>query len=221
MSRNSCYERKVDYGSKDNCHNDRAYLLRSFYRIIHENALSKNRMQRNLRNLPSTEQDVLNNIRLEYFLIQNKIDNYGSTGYKIKGFAITLFLAVAGFSVKEDDFIMPLVGIPILLVFAYYEGVNLIHYKLLKRRALIIEKALSYNKIWKTVENPKLARDLSASGRYKILEPFYQILKNWRESIIYFIISPVLVLLTLIYSFDHLKKLLDTIIQFCGKLISQ
>ncbi|MDR3570358.1 MAG: hypothetical protein P4L43_20230 [Syntrophobacteraceae bacterium] len=103
----------------------------------------------------------LNNARIEYVLLQLKIDNYGSSAITLRGISTTVLLAVSAYSLKINDYVMPTLGLFFLFGILFHEGTNKIYYDIIKDRAFELEKAMKanyYSPIYRTPHTAQFLR---------------------------------------------------------------
>ncbi|MGC8490304.1 MAG: hypothetical protein ACP5SH_01080 [Syntrophobacteraceae bacterium] len=159
------------------------------------------------------ESTWLNNARIEYALLQLKIDNYGSSAITLRGISTTVLLAVSAYSLKTNDYIMPTLGLVFLLGILFYEGTNKIYYDVIKDRALELEKAMKsgyYPTACRTPHTAQFLRHpreaagksgdrprrmrLTSGGRIRLIRVIKALL-DWREFLLYYIMIVVLLAL--------------------------
>jgi hypothetical protein len=125
----------------------------------------------------------------EYKLIQSKIDQYGNSSLQLKGFSVTLALALSTYSIKEDSLIISLFGMVGIVLILYYEGFNSIFDDILKNRALKLENASIRNRCDKIGE-PLQIGNLLKNYKKKNINLFKLILNkitlHYADNIIHF-----------------------------------
>ena len=119
-----------------------------------------------------SKQQFISRTRDEYVLLQRKIDNYGDTSLKMKGFTITITLGVSLFSLREASLLMPTLGLVGVLLLFYFEGINNVYHDIVKKRAYQIEKAITNPLLRSKIRSPHIGHQLKSAGSIEIRDIF-------------------------------------------------
>ena len=141
--------------------------------------------------------EFINRVKTEYTLLQSKIDRYGDSSLKFKGFALTVTLAAGSLAIKEGSLLIPALGILAMLVFLYYEAVNNIYYQALKSRAYKIERAITNATLRKKIISPYIGHELKGQDTTKFRNIRQSVNRAWQSNIFYCLMISIFIFIML------------------------
>lgn len=135
------------------------------------------------------DKDIIDQLRYEYSILQNKIDCYGDYSFKIKSIIIPIACGAIVFIVKERSLIVSILTLAAVVAFLYYETINNLHKAVLSSRALYVERALLYSRLrYKYILSPRIAHTLIAKNNITVGKIARSIFKEWKTNIIYYVL---------------------------------
>jgi len=147
----------------------------------------------------------------EYAILQEKINKYGDSSIRLKGFSLTLISAIGYISYSKHDYIFILLGILSTFLIIYYEGINLHSLNIFKERVYLIENVISNSR--SKLRHPYIAHELSRKEVKNFWTPISNVLfKEWRTYIIYHAMIAVLLLFLALNIYQENKYFLATLL---------